>query len=225
MRMCTRSKRVIKAIDRVLWRLPPKDREVIERFVFRITSVRAWTPVHVDGVDSTSAMLTRFWKAGDGGIKCERRPTGELHCERTGDTYDAQVCFNLPVVRLFSDRALLGIVAHEFAHGCIAARLGQGWYEKMTIRAQAHERAADELATLWGFGKEIRLMRKERDHKVSAILYSRVKEIRRGRRAEIRRSVRRARLLLEQYDRSPVPGTRRTYAACPRSPASSPRSY
>ena len=125
MRMCTRSKRVIKAIDRVLWRLPPKDREVIERFVFRITSVRAWMPVHVDGVDSTSAMLTRFWKAGDGGIKCERRPTGELHCERTGDTYEAQVCFNLPVVRLFSDRALVGIVAHEFAHGCIAARLGQ----------------------------------------------------------------------------------------------------
>ena len=74
MRMCTRSKRVIKAIDRVLWRLPPKDREVIERFVFRITSVRAWTPVHVDAVDSTSAMLTRFWKAGDGGIKCEGRP-------------------------------------------------------------------------------------------------------------------------------------------------------
>jgi len=29
---------------------------------------------------------------------------------------------------------------------------------------------------------------------------------------------------LEQYDRSPVPGTRRTYAACPRGPASSPRS-
>ena len=224
MRLFTRSKRVIKAIDRVLWRLPPEDREAIERFVFRVTSVRAWTPIRVAGVDSTAAMLARYWKAGDDGVKCKRQPTGALLCERTGDTYEAQVCFNLPVVRLFSDRALVGIVAHEFAHARIAARLGQGWYEKMTARSQTHERAADGLATSWGFGKEIGLMRKERDAKVSAILYSQVKDSRRERRAEIRRCVRRARLLLEQYDRSPVPGTRRRYAACPRSPASSPRS-
>ena len=224
MRVCTRSKRVVKAIDRVLLRLPPTDREAIERFVYRVTSVRAWTPVRVAGVDATSAMLARFWKAGDGGVKCERQPTGALRCERTSDSYEAQVCFNLPVVRLFSDRALVGIVAHEFAHARIAARLGQGWYEKMTVRAQAHEGAADELATLWGFTKEIRLMRKERDERVSAILYSRVKKIRRVRRNEIRRCARRAPLLLEQYDRSPVPGTHRSYAACQRIPASSPRS-
>src|SRR5215470_465620 len=214
MRLFTRSTRIIKAIDRVLWRLPPKDREAIERFVFRVASVRAWTPVRVAGVDSTAAMLARYWKAGGDGVKCKRQPTGALLCERTGDTYEAQVCFNLPVVRLFSDKALLGIVAHEFAHARIAARLGQGWYEKMTARSQTHERAADSLAASWGFGKEIGLMRKERDAKVSAILYSQVKDSRRERRAEIRRCVRRTRLLLEQYDRLPVPGARRRYAAC-----------
>ena len=223
MRMCTRSKRIIKAIDRVLRRLPPEDREAVQRFVYRVTAVHAWTPVGVTGVDSTTAKLARFWKAGDGGVKCERQPTGALHCERTSDSYEAQVCFNLPVVRLFSEKALPGIVAHEFAHARIAARLGQGWYEKMTVRAQTHERAADQLAVSWGFEKEIRLMRKERAEKVSATLYSRVHEIRLARKAAIRKSVRRARLLLDQQDPSPVPETPRRSAAYRRSRASSPR--
>jgi len=221
--MCTRSKRIVNAIDRVLRRLPREDREAVERFVFRVTAVHAWTPVGVTGVDSTTAMLARYWKAGDGGVKCERKPTGALHCERTSDSYEAQVSFNLPVVRLFSDKALLGIVAHEFAHARIAARLGQAWHEKMTVRAQTHERAADQLAASWGFEKEIRLMRKERAEKVSAILYSRVHEIRLARKAAIRKSVRRARLLLDQQDPSPVPETPRRSAAYRRSRASSPR--
>ena len=70
MHMSTRSKRVIKAVDRVLWRLPPEDREAIEGFLVRISSVRAWTPVRVAGVDSTAAMVARYWKTGDGGVKC-----------------------------------------------------------------------------------------------------------------------------------------------------------
>ena len=222
--MCTRSKSIVKAIDRVLWRLPPKDRRAVKRFVFRVAASRAWKPVHAGGVDSTAAMLTRFWKEGDGGVRCERQETGALRCERTGETYLAQVEFNLPVVRLFSDKALVGIVAHELAHARIGAMLGEGWYEKMTVRVRAHERAADRLAKSWGFGNEIRLMRKERDEKVSAILYRREREIRRARKAEIRTSVRRARLLLEKYDQSPAPGAHRSGAASPRTPASSPRS-
>jgi hypothetical protein len=198
MRLCTRSKHITKAIDRVLWRMPPKDREAVERFVFRVTAARAWTPVGVTGVDPTAAMLAQFWKSRDGGVKCERQATGELHCQPTGDRYEAQVCFNLPVVRLFTETALVGIVAHEFAHARIAARLGECWHEKMSIRGQVNERAADQLATSWGFGKEIRLIRKERDERVSAILYSREHEIRRARKAEIARTQRRERLVLGQ---------------------------
>lgn len=198
MRVCTRSKRIMKAIDWVLWRMPPKDREAVERFLFRVVAARAWTPVGLTGVDPTSAMLAPFWKASDGGVKCETQATGALHCERTGDRYDAQMCFNLPVLRLFSDKALVGIVAHEFAHARIAARLGECWHEKMKVRLQTHERAADRLATSWGFGKEIDLMRKERDETVSAILYSREEEIRRVREAEITRGERRVRVLLDQ---------------------------
>jgi hypothetical protein len=68
----------------------------------------------------------------------------------------------------------------------------------MKVRLQTHERAADRLATSWGFGKEIDLMRKERDETVSAILYSREEEIRRVREAEITRGERRVRVLLDQ---------------------------
>jgi hypothetical protein len=202
MRVSTRSKRITKAIDWVLWRMPPKDREVVERFVFRVKAARAWTPVGM-GVDPTSAMLAPFWKVTDVGVKYDRQARGALRREGTSAAYDAQVCFNLPVVRLYSDKALVGIVAHEFAHARIAARLGEWWHEKMKAHAQSHERAADRLASSWGFGKEIRLMRQERDETVTAILYSREHEIRQVTEAQNARGERRARLLLDQYDRAP----------------------
>jgi hypothetical protein len=195
MRVSTRSKRITKAIEWVLWRMPPKDREVVARFVYRVKCARAWALIGVSGVDPTSAMLAPFWRASGVG---RRYDTRALHREGPRARYDAQVCFNLPVVRLFSNEALVGIVAHEFAHARIAARLGQAWHEKMMVRLQTHERAADRLATSWGFGKEIRLMRKERDETVSAILYSREEEIRRATKAEITRAEHRARLLLDQ---------------------------
>jgi hypothetical protein len=198
MRVYTRSKRISKAVDLVLRRMPRDDREAVVRFVSRVTAARAWTPVGVTGVDSTVARLERFWKAREGGVKCERRETGELHCERTGDKYEAQVSFNLPVVRLFSETALVGIVAHEFAHARVAARLGECWHEKMSVRGPAYERAADERATSWGFGKEIRLVQKERDKRVRGLLYSREREVKRARRAEIVKTVRRERLVLGQ---------------------------
>jgi len=87
------------------------------------------------------------------------------------------VCFNLPVVRLFSDKALMGIVAHEFAHARIAARLGEWWHEKMKPICKVTS-APPTGCVVVGFGKEIRLMRKERDETVTAILYSREHEIR-----------------------------------------------
>jgi hypothetical protein len=202
MRVSTRSKSITKAIDWVLWRMPPKDREVVERFVFRVTAARAWTPIGT-GIDPTSAMLAPFWKATSVGAKYDRQARGALRRERTSAGYDAQVCFNLPVVRLFSDNALVGIVAHEFAHARIAARLGEWWNEKMKAHLQSHERAADRLASSWGFGKEIRLMRQERDETVTAILYSREHEIRQATQSQSARHERRERLLMDQYDRAP----------------------
>jgi hypothetical protein len=55
--------------------------------------------------------------------------------------------FNLPVARLFSDRALRGIAAHELAHAVRAARLGPGWYDTMDANYDREERAADRIAT------------------------------------------------------------------------------
>jgi len=72
MRVWTRSKSITEAIKWVLWRMPPKDREVVERFVFRVTAARAWTPVGT-GVDPTSAMLAPLWKVTGVGAKYDRQ--------------------------------------------------------------------------------------------------------------------------------------------------------
>jgi hypothetical protein len=195
MRVSTRSKRITKAIDCVLWRIPPKDRAVVERFVSRVTAACGWTPIGT-AVDPTSAMLAPFWKVSGVGAKYDRQARGAPGREGTSAGHDAQVCFHLPVVRLFSDKALVGIVAHEFAHARIAARLGHWWHEKMMAHLQSHECAADRLASSWGFGKEIRLMRQERDETVAAALYSREHEIRQATKAQIARGERR--LLLDK---------------------------
>jgi hypothetical protein len=73
-----------------------------------------------------------------------------------------RIVFNLPVCRLFSDAALVGLLAHECAHARVAASLGPHWHSKMQRRYDANERQADALAASWGFGAEIGALRQER---------------------------------------------------------------
>ncbi|NDK16029.1 MAG: hypothetical protein GW911_28700 [Armatimonadetes bacterium] len=51
-----------------------------------------------------------------------------------------------PVWREMPQRALVGLLAHEIAHGCIEGRLRL---------ALEHEKQAEELAAEWGFGVEL----------------------------------------------------------------------
>lgn len=73
---------------------------------------------------------------------------------------------SLPLCRLFSDAAVVGVVAHELAHAFRAAKLDDGWLERMKgdrgVADQKEENRADAIASAWGFGKQISSMRKER---------------------------------------------------------------
>jgi hypothetical protein len=69
--------------------------------------------------------------------------------------YRPQVLVMLPIFRLFSAKAQIGIMAHELAYAERASRLGHGWHEKMRARYSAEERLANSIAIRWGFGKYI----------------------------------------------------------------------
>lgn len=75
--------------------------------------------------------------------------------------HKGQIIFCLPLCRRFSDRALIGIVAHEFAHAVRAAALDSEWHEKMLERREIEETDADRLATEWGFGPCVQQLRDE----------------------------------------------------------------
>ncbi len=92
-------------------------------------------------------------------------------------TYDAQVIVTLPVFRLFSKEAQVGVMAHEFAHAEHADRLGPGWYEKMLSRYADEEKHADRIAVQWGFGDHIKALRSERHEIVNPLLDSRTRRI------------------------------------------------
>ena len=55
----------------------------------------------------------------------------------------------------FSEKAVIGVLAHEFAH----VALDQPFLPPE--EAERNEKEADELATKWGFAEEIKLLQKE----------------------------------------------------------------
>jgi hypothetical protein len=70
-------------------------------------------------------------------------------------------------------------MAHEFAHASRGHTLGEGWREKMQRRYQQEERLADSIADDWGFGRELKVLRRERENIVNPILNQREPIIRR----------------------------------------------
>ncbi len=73
-----------------------------------------------------------------------------------------QILFYKDVFRLFSDKALIGIVAHEFAHALRAFRIGGNWYDEMQKRWRREEKYANKIAATWGFSSNIKAMERER---------------------------------------------------------------
>jgi hypothetical protein len=158
MKVLTRSRRITTAVKRVLRRLPGSVRLTVEDFLDRVVAVKEWEMLGFSDFDRSCAITGPLYR--------NLGPMGQ-----PGTDYGCQVRFNLPIVRLFSDRALIGIVAHEFAHIHIAAtRLGAGWHEAMKRDEAANELAADRLARRWGFDQEIARMHHERKARVNPIL-------------------------------------------------------
>jgi hypothetical protein len=123
-------------------------KRTVEEFVARVTASSEY--LMMSGVsgdfDRASAMLAPFWI--------------DLTCAIY--KYEPQIIVTLPIFRLFSREAQVGIMAHEFAHAVRAARLGRGWHKKMLSRYAAEERLANSIAVRWGFRANITAMRRER---------------------------------------------------------------
>ena len=117
----------------------------------------------MNGLDRSAGKLLPLYEAGVP-ISDQKNPRG-------------QVCFNLPVCRLYNNRALVGLVAHELVHALRAAEFGSGWYEKMDCRYPAEERIADAMVSRWGLDSHIRRMRHERKMHLTPLLNHREPKI------------------------------------------------
>lgn len=80
------------------------------------------------------------------------------------------ILVHLPIFKLFSRAAQVGIIAHEMAHARRAARIGSGWLEKLQQRGRAEEHGADKLASKWGFARELGKLDAERRARVNPYL-------------------------------------------------------
>ena len=151
MQIQTRSVRIRRTLLRVMRAVPTEDLSAIKAVVRVVKAEKSWAFFGVTTeLDPASAELTMFWESLSTPV----------------EDYLGMVRFNLPVVRFLSDKALVGVVAHEFAHAFRAEELGRGWFEKMVRNRRAEERAADRIATGWGFGREIQTMREEFENRV-----------------------------------------------------------
>jgi len=164
MMILTRSRRIRRALRTVRTRIPAKNWQVIASFLVRIRADSGWGFWGLMGrLDRSGGKLLPLYKAVVP-ISDQKNPRG-------------QVCFNLPVCRLYSDRALVGLVAHELAHALRAAEFGSGWYEKMDCRYPAEERIADAIVSRWGLDSHIRRMRHERKMHLTPLLNHREPKI------------------------------------------------
>ena len=164
MNILTRCVRLRRIIRLVVSRIPEPDRRLVVKMVRWIRSDREWQAVGISTLPSrASSRLVPLISLSD---KDRRSGAGQ-----------SAINFHLPVCRLFSDEALAGIVAHELAHALRAAKIGDGWYERMDRRWRAEEREADTIAAGWGFGQGIRAMREEHKMCVESLIDRREPEI------------------------------------------------
>ena len=158
----TRSGPVKRAIFTVLQRMPDHARRRVQEFISVIWAQRDYSTFGLDGIDRASAGLFPLYN--------NLKEIGEKE-------YAAQVIVTLPIFHLFSPRAQVGIIAHEFAHAERASRLGSGWHEQMQSRYSAEEKLADAIAIRWGFGADISVLHNERHTTVNPIFEARVPKI------------------------------------------------
>jgi hypothetical protein len=153
MMVITRARRIRKALHAALLRIPTADLRHVKAFVWCIRSDREWQIEGLCGVlQQASAGLYPVYSMDQRAVP------------------RAQVIFWLPICRLFSDTALLGVVAHELAHAYQASGIPGDWHARMQQRYEAGERDANRIAASWGFGPEIRVLRQERRKTVSPFL-------------------------------------------------------
>ena len=177
----TRSTRIRALVRRVLKRIPKGDRDSILGFVGALKCSTEWETEGLGGEIGLRA----------GGLFPLYYPDS--------NRIDSFIEFNLPICRLYSDRAMMGIIAHEFAHASRASQVTGDWHEKMQRRYNAEERHADEIARAWGFGSHIDTRHREHSVVVEPFVMSRRTQIYQqiartnARRAEVRmRNLRRA---------------------------------
>jgi hypothetical protein len=138
--------------------MPRDARQRVEGFLSVVTASRDYHVMGLGDIDPASAVLM---------------PMYENIAALCTDNYLAKVSVTLPIFRLFTPRARVGIIAHEFAHAERANRIGKGWHEKMQARYDVEERAANAIARGWGFGNYITAMRREREETVNPTLEGR----------------------------------------------------
>jgi hypothetical protein len=160
MKIVTQSHRIREALQRVSRRIPLQDWRVIGSFLMRIRAEREWRIAGLaDHVDPTSAGLFPIL-----GRHFEPVPGG-------------QIIFFLPVLRLYSRTAIVGVVAHELGRALRASKMGSDWHEQMQRRWQREDHEANALASRWGFRPHIRAMREERRRVLNPYLSSREQKI------------------------------------------------
>ena len=151
----TRARRIRRALSKVAKRIPRDDWDRIRAFVSDLRAEREWQ------------------LGGFGGLSLELNSSGAAlyplfdNFPKDAKASHGRIVLNLPVCRLFSDAALIGLLAHECAHARAAAGLGPHWHAKMQRRYNANEREADTLAAKWGFGAEIGALKRERRERLT----------------------------------------------------------
>ncbi len=146
--IATRSGRIRRLLQEVLHRLPQRDRLVIETFVGWVRCEREWGTYALGNmVDRRAASLLPLARG-----------------KRQGDERQVCLVLYLPVCRLLSDMALIGVLACMCARAARAAGFGKEWWRLMEDRWKQEEQAAERLATRWGFAPELgaRTMERER---------------------------------------------------------------
>ena len=148
MKIKTRSMAVRRSLGEVARRLPP---ELWQRLSEAVTCIRGVGSYEIQGFGrtQTSAALCPLWDGADFG--------------KPGVRPEMQILVFLPVFRRFSHRARVGILAHELSHVYVAIRLPGDWHDTMQRRYTQGEKAADRLASSWGFAREIKSLRRERE--------------------------------------------------------------
>jgi len=154
----TRSRRIRRALRIVRKQIPTKDWRAIASFVEWLRCESGW---------QRAGLMSELSKNG-GGLFPLYDPNVPPRDQKNPR---GQVRFALPICRLYSDKALIGLVAHELAHAVRAARLGAGWYERMDRRYLHEERVADIMVSRWGLRSQIKAMRQEQRKTVVPLLY------------------------------------------------------